>query len=239
MRLEYKGKETYKDWANSIWKLGYKTPITDIPELIGVSLSWIKRTLLKQINYVVYDNKWIYAKTSKTCLTYIRLEDLSKFIMEQGSYMVQTEIIDLAHVLSPYKSVYNKALKLYKEALNSYKNRGFVAGTVPYSVLDYINQELIITNASHNYSYKDRTKVKWTEIEEFDIFTHKENIYYAGDKEHSNVSLETIYRKAFIEGDIKIKLGTITIFYKRNQKIDGYKLPYLIPYGQEIKTYSS
>lgn len=239
MRLEYKGKETYKEWANSVWKLGYKTPITDIPELIGVSLSWIKRTLLKQINYVVYDNKWLYSKTTKTCLTYIRLEDLSKYIMDNGVYMIQTEIIDLAHVLSPYKSVYNKALKLYKEALNSYKNRGFAAGTIPYSVLEYINKELIITNASKNYSYKDRTKVKWAEIEAFNIFEHKNNIYYVGDKEHSNVSLETIYRKAFVNGDIKIKLGTITVFYKRNQKIDDYKLPYLIPYGQEIKVYSA
>lgn len=239
MRLEYKGKETYKEWANSVWKLGYKTPITDIPELIGVSLSWIKRTLLKQINYVVYDNKWMYSKTTKTCLTYIRLEDLSKYIMDNGVYMIQTEIIDLAHVLSPYKSVYNEGLKLYKDALNTYKNRGFVAGTIPVSVLDYINKELIITNANKNYSYKDRTRVKWTEIEAFDIFEHKNNIYYVGDKEHSNISLETIYRKAFVDGDIKIKLGTITVFYKRNQKIDDYKLPYLIPYGQEIKVYSA
>ena len=237
MRLQYQGKETYKDWANSIWKLGYKTPITDIPDLIGVSLSWVKMVLLKKINYVVYDNKWIYSKTTKTCLTYIRLEDLSKYIMENGIYLVQTEIIDLSHVLSPYKSVYNKALKLYKEALNSYKNRGFVAGTIPMSVLDYINQELIITNASHNWSYKERTKIKWTEIEAFDILANKNNIYYANDREHNNISLETIYRKAFVNGDIKIKLGAITIFYKRNQNLKDYKLPYLIPYGQTIKAY--
>lgn len=237
MRLQYQGKETYKDWANSIWKLGYTMPITDIPRLIGVSLSWIKRNLLKKINYVVYDNKWIYKKTTKTCLTYIRMDDLSKYIKENGKFMVQTEIIDLAYVLKPYKGVYNQACKLYKEALDAYKNRGFVVGTIPYNVLDYINKELIITNAAHNWSYKDRTKVKWVEIEVFDIFEHKNNIYYANDKEHNGISLETIYRKAFVGGDIKIKLGSITIFYKRNQNVKDFKLPYLIPYGQTIKAY--
>lgn len=239
MRLEYQGNGTYKEWANSIWKLGYKTPITDIPGLIGVSLSWVKTVLLKNINYVVYENKWIYRKTTKTCLTYVRLEDLSKFITEQGTYMVQTEIIDLARILRPYKGVYNQAMKLYREALNAYKNRGFVAGTVPSSVLDYINKELIITNASHNWSFKERAKVGWVEIEEFDVFANKDNIYYLNDKEHINKSLETIYRSAFINGDIKIKLGSISIFYKRNQNLKDYKLPYLIPYGQEIKVYSN
>ena len=237
MKIEYKGKGTYKEWADSIWKLGYKTPITAIPGLIGVSLSWIKQTLLKKINYVVYDNKWAYNKTSNSCLTYIRLENLSEYIMKNGTYMVQTEIVDLAYYLKPYKKIYNQALELYKEIKKSYKNRGFVDGTIPQKVLDYINKELIITNASRNFSYKDRTSTKWIEIKAFDIFENKNNIYYIGDKEHSNISSETIYRKAFINGDIKIKLGSITLFYKQNQKIEDFKLPYLIPYGQTIKVY--
>lgn len=237
MRLQYQGKGTYKEWANSLWQLGYKMPLNDVPELLGVSLSWCKMVLIKKINYVVYDNKWIYSKTTKPSLTYIRKEDLAKYIQENGVFSVQTEIIDLASVLSPYKGIYNEAVKLYHEALKSYKNRGFITGTMPYSVLDYLNDNLIITNASHNWSSKERTKVKSIEIEPFDILENKDNIYYAGDKNHIDVSIETIYRNAFINGDIKIKLGGITLFYKRNQNTKDMKLPYLIPYGQSVKAY--
>lgn len=239
MRLEYKGKGTYKDWANSVWNLGYKLALSDVPGLIGVSLSWCRRILIKNIDYVVYDNKWMYSKTSKTCLTYIRLEDLSKYIKENGKFLVQTEIIDLAYILKPYKTVYKEALKMYKEAQNTYKNRGFIIGTMPYSVLNYINKELIITNASHNYPSTERTKVKWLEIEAFDIFANKDNIYFAGDNNHKNMSMETMYRNAFVNGDIKIKLGTITMFYKRNQKTNDMELPYLVPFGTTVKAYSA
>ena len=239
MRLEYKGKETYKDWANSIWKLGYNLPVSELPEMIGVSMSWVKRVLLKEINYVVYDNKWAYAKNNKVkCLTYIRLDDLSKYIIENGKFTVQTEIIDLASVLANNKKVLNKSIQLYKKALDTYKNRGIVVGTIPYNILDYINEELITRNLKHNYPYTKRTEIKPIEIEPFDIFKIRNRIYYAGDVDHTGISQETIYRQAFLNGDIKIKLGGITIFYKRNQKTDNMKLPYLIPYGLDVKTYN-
>lgn len=239
MRIEYKGKENYKDWANSMWKLGFNLPISKIPRMIGVSTSWIKAVLIKKIDYVVYDNKWAYAKDNSTkCLTYIKLDDLNKYIKDNGIFTVQTEIIDLASVLVSNKKILNKSIEMYKKAQEVYRNRGIVVGTIPVNILDYINDELITKNLSHNWPYTKRTEVKPVEIEPFDIFKLRGRIYFAGDDNHTGISQETIYRQAFLNGDIKIKLGGITIFYKTNQKTENMKLPYLIPYGLDIKVYS-
>lgn len=235
MKLEYKNVGTYNEWASALWNTGYSVPITDIPDLIGVSLSWIKRVLLKNINYVVYDSKWVYERTKKTCLSYIRLPDLSKYIQEQGQFMVQTEIIDLAYVLESHKKEYREAMALYKKCMESYKTRGYTLGTVPSPVLKYLVNNLYIINAYRNYSCKERNRVPWVDLEPFDIFAQSDRIYFIGDSTHSKDVVETIYRTAFLKGDIKIKLGTITIFYEARQQTDKMKMPYLIPYGKEVR----
>lgn len=251
MKLEFKNKGNYSEWANAIWKKGYTLPINEIPGLIGVSISWIKQTLLKEIDYVVYENKWIYKKTNNKCLTYTSLDNLSKFIMDHGTYEIQTEIIDLAYVLKPFPKEMNKCISLYKISLETYKNRGYYIGTMPNPVLKYINKNFIAVGLMHNWSCKERSKVKWVEIEPFDIFEHKNRIYYCGSKQGYGCQMtpnnntegyvsELVYRDAFLNGDIKIKLGRqITIFYKRKQKTEGMKLPFLIPYGSEIKIYKT
>lgn len=240
MKLEYTKRKvgdtsTYKEWADALWKYGFDTPVLDVIELLGVSLSWINHTLLKNIDYVVYDSKWLYQKTSRTSLTYIRMTDLEKYIRENATFSVQTEVVDLAYYLKPYRKVHAGALKICARERQRYNHRGYMLGTVPQKVLDYINEELWIENASRNYSCKERRRIPWVELEPFNIFENKDRIYYIGDKDHSKEVSETIYRVAFIAGDVKIKLGGIVIFYKANQKVDGMKLPYLIPYGKMIR----
>lgn len=256
MRLEYLGKDTYDNWAMAIWNKGYTMPITDIPSLIGVSLSWIKQTLCKHINYVVYDNKWIYKRTGNHCLTYINKDDLSKYIMENATYEIQTEIVDLSYCLAPFKSDLNKCISLYKTSLETYKNRGYYTGTMPTPVLEYIKDNFVAINVNRNWSCKERSMVKWVSIKPFDIFQNQDRIYFKGGKNKASMlrchlspktngikscnNNETLYRAAFLNGDIKIKLGNqITIFYVRNQKVNEMKLPYLVPYGTEIKLYKS
>ena len=240
MKLEYAKRKaddtsTYKEWAEALWSHGFTMPAIDTIELLGVSLSWINHNLLKSIDYVVYDSKWLYAKTSRTSQTYIRMSDLTRFIQENATFMVQTEVIDLAYHLKPYRKVYMNADKLYEKEKETYKNRGFIVGTMPKKVLDYINEELIIENAYRNFSCKQRSRVPWVELEPFDIFERKDRIYYVGDKNHPKEVSEKIYRNAFLHGDVRIKLGGIVIFYEARQNIEGMKLPYLIPYGKSVR----
>lgn len=214
------------------WGRGYTMPIEAVSRLLGVSNSWISHTLLKQIKHVVYNNKFIWAQNKGTCLTYISKDDLIGWIIAHSSYQIQTEIVDLAYYLSPYKSVLNKAYSLYKEKKET-NGRGYRVGTIPPEVLKYINEELLVYGAEQNYPCDKRRNIPWKRVEPFNIL--EKDFYNAKDEDHSYLSRETIYRNAFLHGDVKVNLSSqITIFVESNKNTEKMKMPYLIPYGKTI-----
>ena len=46
---------------------------------------------------------------------------------------------------------------------------------------------------------------------------------------------ETVYRTAFLNGDIKVRIGSKTIFVRNHNNREDLKMPFLIPYGGTIK----
>lgn len=222
------------------WKEGYNYPITAILSLLRVSTSWIKQTLLKKINYVVYAPNFVYKRSNSKALTYIKKEDLAGWIMANASYEVQTEFVDLAYYLNQYKGICSEVIHMYrseKEYLNSRDYAHPIApGFVPNKVLSYIRTELNIIGVDGNCPNQKRGKFPWREVEHFNIFDRLNDLYTLKDTDREGITREMVYRKAFENGDIKIKLSSqITLFVKNNTNIRNYKIPYLVPYGKKIK----
>ena len=54
-KYDYSGPESkYYNWANAVWASGFNLPISKVMTMLNVSLAWINRVLLNEINYVVY-----------------------------------------------------------------------------------------------------------------------------------------------------------------------------------------
>lgn len=85
--------------------------------------------------------------------------------------------------------------------------------------------------------YCDRRRnIPWIEIKPFDIFNVERSLYNTKDSEHKHTSRETIYRRAFLNGDIRVKISKqITILVKKDPKIKKKKMPFLVPYNKPIR----
>ena len=199
-------------------------------EILSVSLSWVKHTLLQEIPYVTYSYKYLYQKGFKSRVTtYIDMEDLIKWIMLIGQFRRQTELVDLYSYLSlANKKKADIALKAYKELIKS-SFIGYNPGIIPDAVLLYINKEYYINFEPRNLSCVKRTKVPWADVEPFNLF---ERDYYFPDVA---TTAELVYRDAFMSGDIKVSIGNKkTIFVKSGTDTSRMKMPYLIPYNRKI-----
>ena len=226
-KADYQKEEAY-------WKKGFNYPISRVSDLLGVSNSWITHTLLKDINYVVYDCKFVYSHTTNKCQTYIRKDDLSDWIKKNARFEKQTEVVDLYSYISPYKDVAKEAYEAYKGNLRVQK--GDSRPIIPNKILEYINDNLVAYGLEQNRYCDRRTDIPWVEIKPFDIFSVERSLYNAKDADHKHISRETIYRRAFLNGDIRIKISEqITLFVKNDPKIKKKKMPFLVPYNKPIR----
>lgn len=232
LKINYSGPESkYYDWANAMWSSGYNLPISRVMIMLHVSLSWVNRVLLNEIHYVVYSNKFVYSKfggKTKT-LTYIRESDLVEWIMSVGLFEVQTEMVDLYSYMGNDATA-KKILKQYREDFKAGENF-YNPGTIPVRVLQMIDREYYSygTVKLKNISCARRKEVPFKEIEPFNIFEC--DIYFPAD---SGLS-ETVYRTAFLNGDIKVRISSKTIFIRNHNNREDLKMPFLIPYGGSIK----
>lgn len=219
---------------SAYWNKGFNYPISRISRLLGVSKSWITHTLIKDINHVVYSPKFAYSKGNDRCLTYIRREDLSSWIMKNAKFERQTELVDLYSYIAPYKRVTDEAYGLYRA--NMRVKKGENRPLIPNNVLNLLNDRLLAYGIEKNCHCDKRTNVHYSQIEPFDIFLREKDLYNAKDAEHKGISRETIYRNAFLNGDIRIKLSEqITIFVKTHNRINSMKMPFLIQYNSPIR----
>ena len=230
-KIIYHGSSSnYYAWAEVMFNRGFNCSIETVMEILSVSLSWVKHTLLREIPYVTYSYKYLYQKGFKSRVTtYIDMEDLIKWIMQVSQFRRQTELVDLYSYLSlANKKKADAALKTYKEIIRT-SNIGYNPGIIPDAVLLYINKEYYINFEPKNLSCVKRTKVPWTDVESFDIF---ERDYYFPD---IATTAELVYRDAFMRGDIKVSIGNKkTIFVKSNADISRMAMPFLIPYNKKI-----
>ena len=231
-KYTYSGSESkYYDWANAVWASGFNLPISKVMSMLNVSLAWINRVLLNEIHYVVYSNKFVYSKLdgkTKT-LTYVREADLIEWIMDVGIFEVQTEMVDLYSYMGNDATA-KKILKFYREEFKA-SETFFNPGTVPIRILQMIDKEYYSygTVKLKNISCARRREVPFKEIEPFNIFEC--DTYFLKD---SGVP-ETVYRTAFLNGDIKVRIGSKTIFVRNHNNKKDLKMPFLIPYGGTIK----
>ncbi len=229
-KIVYSGdKVGYYKWADAIWMKGFDFCITDVMEILSVSLSWVKHTLLKEILYVNYSAKYLCQKGIKTRVTtYIRYEDLVEWIEQVAMFRRQTELIDLYSYLSLANR--KKADEAYKMCKNIIKesNIGYNPGIIPERVLQYINDAYFINFAPKNLSCVKRSEVPWVNVEPFNIFEKQR--YFSEE-----YTAELIYRNAFMNGDIKVSIGNKkTILIRTKNNIDKMKMPFLIPYNKRI-----
>ena len=216
------------------WKKGFSYAISRVSSLLGVSNSWITHSLLKDINYVVYDCKFVYNHARIKCQTYIRKEDLSDWIRKHARFEIQTEVVDLYSYIAPYKDVAREAYEAYKGNLRVQK--GESRPIIPNKILEYINDNLLAYGLEQNRYCDRRRDIPWVEIKPFDIFSVEKNLYNAKDANHKHISRETIYRRAFLNGDIRIKISEqITLFVKNDPKTKKKKMPFLVPYNKPIR----
>ena len=80
-----------------------------------------------------------------------------------------------------------------------------------------------------NISCAKRREVPFKEIGTFNIF-ECDTYFLKG----SGIP-ETVYRTAFLNGDIKVRVGSKTIFIRNHNNRENLKMPFLIPYGGTIK----
>lgn len=234
--ITYKKSGDYLTWAKAVYDSGFNCPIDEVARILQVSIRWINSVLLKQdhmVHYVIYDNSFISelikeGKTASRRNTYLSLEAVGGYITRYGKFEVQTEIIDL------YSYLYNCDKNKAKIALKMYQDLfiegefGTNKGTVPYKVLDYINDNFYSTIRRRSLRFTKRNEIVWKEIKPFNIFECE--FYFPKNKVR-----ETVYRQAFLRGDIKVTIGTKkTIFIKNNKNIDNMKMPMLIPYNESI-----
>jgi len=230
-KIIYNGSNSnYYAWAEAMYNRGFNCSIETVMEILSVSLSWVKHTLLQEIPYVTYSYKYLYQKGFKSRVTtYIDMQDLIKWIMQVSRFRRQTELVDLYSYLSlANKKKADAALKTYKEIIRT-SNIGYNPGIIPDAVLLYINKEYHINFEPKNLSCVKRTKVPWADVEPFNLF---ERDYYFPDVA---TTAELVYRDAFMSGDIKVSIGNKkTIFVKSGTDTSRMKMPYLIPYNRKI-----
>jgi len=223
-------RANYYKWADAMFTRGFNCSIETVMEVLNVSLSWVKHTLLKEIPYVTYSYKYLYQKGFKSRVTtYIDMEDLIKWIMQVSQFRRQTELVDLYSYLSlASKKKADIALKMYKDIIKS-SNIGYNPGIIPEAVLQYINREYYTNFEPKNLSSIKRTDVTWKDVEPFNVF---ERNYYFPDIASS---AELVYRDAFMNGDTKVSIGNKkTIFVSSGVDTKKMKMPYLIPYNRKI-----
>ena len=230
-KIIYSGDRTnYYKWADAMFNRGFDCSIETVMDILNVSLSWVKHTLLKEIPYVTYSYKYLYQKGIKSRVTtYIDMQDLIQWIMQVSQFRRQTELVDLYSYLSlANKKKADIALKMYKNIIKT-SNIGYNPGIIPDTVLLYINKEYLTNFEPKNLSCVKRKEVPWADVEPFDIF---ERDYYFPDV---TTTAELVYRDAFMRGDIKVSIGNKkTIFVKSNTDISRMAMPFLIPYNKKI-----
>ena len=213
-----------------MYNRGFNCSIETVMEILSVSLSWVKHTLLQEIPYVTYSYKYLYQKGFKSRVTtYIDMEDLIQWIMQAGQFRRQTELVDLYSYLSlANRKKADIALKSYKDIIKN-SNIGYNPGLVPEAVLIYINKEYYTNFEPKNLSCVKRTEVPWKEVEPFNIF--ERNYYYP----RVATTAELIYRDAFMNGDTKVSIGNKkTILVSAGTNTSKMKMPFLIPYDKKI-----
>lgn len=231
-KITYNGPNSgYVQWADRMWELGWSVPIKDVADMLNVSVSWVNHILLKEVHYTVYSNKYIYNKFkgAQSCLTYIRIEDLNEWIQKIGDFEVQTEIVDLYSYLGSSAKA-REALKIYQRDFKE-NLRYYNPGTLPVKTRNYLDKNFYIygNTTFRNLSCIRRRDVPFKPIEPFNIF--ERDLYFAS----SGNNAETVYREAFLSGDIRVKICGKTIFVKNNRDIQNYKIPFLVPYNANIK----
>jgi len=230
-KIVYSGDKTnYYKWADAMFNRGFNCSIETVMDILNVSLSWVKHTLLKEIPYLTYSYKYLYQKGFKSRVTtYIDMEDLIKWIMQVSQFRRQTELVDIYSYLSlASKKKADIALKMYKDIIKS-SNIGYNPGIIPEAVLQYINREYYTNFEPKNLSSIKRTDVTWKDVEPFNVF---ERNYYFPDIAST---AELVYRDAFMNGDTKVSIGNKkTIFVSSGVDTKKMKMPYLIPYNKKI-----
>lgn len=224
-KISFNGRnKDYAPWANSMIKAGFNMSIRDVADLLNVSDSWIAHTLLFEINFVVYSAKFAWENFHTKCQTFIRREDLSDWIAKVGVFEVQTETVDLYSYLDPKNR--SVVLKQYHEDFDeNFNNRG----TIPIKTLQYIDKNYYSYGSAKlkNLSCIKRKEVPYRMIEPFDIL-NKDIYFLTGTR-------EIVYREAFLHGDVRVKIGTKTIFVRSNRDTDDFKMPFVIPYNTTVK----
>ena len=230
-KIVYSGDKTnYYKWADAMFNRGFNCSTETVMDILNVSLSWVKHTLLKEIPYLTYSYKYLYQKGFKSRVTtYIDMEDLIKWIMQVSQFRRQTELVDIYSYLSlASKKKADIALKMYKDIIKS-SNIGYNPGIIPEAVLQYINREYYTNFEPKNLSSIKRTDVTWKDVEPFNVF---ERNYYFPDIAST---AELVYRDAFMNGDTKVSIGNKkTIFVSSGVDTKKMKMPYLIPYNKKI-----
>ena len=230
-KIVYRGSpDKYYQWADAMFKQGFDCSIENVMEILHVSLSFVEHTLLKQISYVTYSYKYLYQKGIKSRITtYINKEELAKWIMQNGRFQRQTELVDLYSYLSlANRKKADTALKMYRQIFDS-SNIDYRPGIIPNEVLKYVNSQFFTNFKPKNLSCTKRKQVVFTELEPFNIF---EKHFYFSDE---FPTAEIVYRDAFMNGDIKVSIGNKkTIFVSSNTDLSKMKMPFLIPYNKKI-----
>lgn len=230
-KIAYFGdRSKYYEWADAMYNRGFNCSVETVMEILSVSSSWIKHTLLKEIPYVTYSYKYLFQKGFKSRVTtFIDIDDLAKWIMQVSQFRRQTELVDLYSYLSlANKKKADYTLKMYKEIIKT-SNIGYNPGIIPEAVFQYINNEYFINFKPKSLSSVNRTDVAWVDVEPFNIF--EKDYYFA----NALSSAELVYRDAFMNGDIKVSIGNKkTIFVRSNIDVGKMKMPFLIQYGRSI-----
>ena len=223
-------KADYYKWADAMFSRGFDCSIEQVMDILNVSQSWVRHTLLLEIPYVTYSYKFLFRKGIKSrATTYIDFLDMARWIEQVGRFQIQTELVDLYSYLSlANRKKADAALKMYRDIIKK-SNIGYNQGVVPERVLQYINDKYYVNFTPKNLSCVKRRDVAWHDIEPVDMFARG---YYFADQASS---AELIYREAFMNGDIKLTLGNKkTIFIRSSKATDKMKMPFLIQYNSKI-----
>ena len=211
----------YNEWADALYKTGYRTPLKKMIATLGVSRNWMYDHILSNYPYVRYEYAYTKAKSMPYDI-YINGADVADHIMKNAEFSYKSKVIDVMDILNTSPKLKKKVEPVIKKC--NRKRNDFQKGIIHNEILNTIND--LYGCKLYNLNYRDRSLYPWHKIEPFDIFKGG-RIIVPKDK-----TSELYYREAVLRGYIKIAIGTRKILYYDPE----YKceMPLAIRYGNMI-----
>lgn len=222
MLLKYDARRDgpdYLTWARARQAEGFVFPLSELMETLEVSRQFVQQQLEPELDYAYYDKGTGPIEGERSFL-YFRQKDIAEWVKRRATFTRQMVLVDLVDFCG------GEALSKVEIVWPADAEYPFARGFVPYDILREVGAPV------EKIEYPSQAKRKEYPaypVPPVDIFSDEGELFHPKNAENT----ETAYRKAFLEGMVKISLSPRkTIFWKPKRELC---LPWLIPYDVALR----